>query len=220
VRIGVLGTGGVGQTIATKLVELGHEVAIGSRTPDNERAAEWVAAAGERARQGTFAEAASFGDLVFNCTAGMVSLEALGSVPPDALAGKVLVDVSNPLDFSQGMPPTLSVSNTDSVGEQLQRALPGAHVVKALNTVNANVMVDPGRVPGDHDLFVCGDDADAKAQASELLASFGWPRERIVDLGDITGARAMEMYLPLWLRLFGALGTSEFNVRVVGGSRS
>ncbi len=219
-RIGVLGTGTVGRTIATKLVELGHDVTMGSRTPDNQQAAEWVAGTGEHAAQGTFAEAAAFAEMAFNCTAGVASLEAIGTVPQESLAGKVLVDVSNPLDFSQGMPPTLSVSNTDSVGEQIQRALPDTRVVKALNTVNVNVMVDPGRVPGEHDVFVCGNDANAKAHVSELLVSFGWPRERVVDLGDIAGARAMEMYLPLWLRLLGTFGTSDVNVHVVHGSES
>lgn len=214
-KIGVLGTGTVGRTIATKLVALGHGVTMGSRTADNEQAAEWVAEAGDRAAQGTFADAAAFGEIVFNCTAGVASLEALGSVSTDDLAGKILVDVANPLDFSQGMPPTLAVSNTDSLAEQIQRALPDARVVKALNTVNAMVMVDPGRVPGEHDVFLCGNDADAKAQVTELLESFGWPSERIVDLGDITGARAMEMYLPLWLRLFGTFGTGDVNVLVV-----
>ena len=214
-KIGVLGTGTVGRTVGTKLVELGHEVTIGSRTANNEQAAEWVDATGERAAQGTFADAAAFGEIVFNCTAGSASLEALGSVSGEALAGKILVDVANPLDFSEGMPPTLSVANDDSLGEQIQRALPSTRVVKALNTVNANVMVEPGRVPEEHDLFVCGNDEGAKAEVSELLESFGWPRERILDLGDITGARAMEMYLPLWLRLLRKLGTSEFNVRVL-----
>ena len=207
----------VGRTIATKLVELGHEVTMGSRTADNESAAAWVAEAGERAGQGTFADTAAFGEIVFNCTAGVASLEALASIPAADLGGKVLVDVSNPLDFSGGMPPALSVCNDDSLAEQIQRAAPDARVVKTLNTVNALVMVDPGRVPGEHDLFVCGNDDDARATVVELLESFGWPRERVVDLGDITGARAMEMYLPLWLRLFGTLGTSDVNVRVVRG---
>ncbi len=214
-KIGVLGTGTVGRTIATKLVALGHEVTMGSRTADNEQAAEWVAEAGDPAAQGTFAEAAAFGEIVFNCTAGVASLEALGSVASDDLAGKILVDVSNPLDFSQGMPPTLSVSNIDSLAEQIQRALPDARVVKALNTVNAMVMVDPGRVPGEHDLFVCGNDPDAKARVSQLLESFGWPSGSIVDLGGIEAARGTEAYLLLWLELMGALGTSAFNIRIV-----
>jgi hypothetical protein len=193
---------------------------MGSRTADNEQAAEWVAGAGARASQATFADAATFGEIVFNCTAGTASLAALDTVPPERLAGKILVDVANPLDFSGGMPPVLSVCNDDSLGEQIQRAVPDARVVKTLNTVNALVMVDPARVPGEHDVFVCGDDDAARTEVIELLESFGWPREHVVDVGDITGARALEMYLPLWLRLFGTLGTSDFNVRVVRRTES
>ncbi|HMJ00659.1 MAG TPA: NAD(P)-binding domain-containing protein [Gaiellaceae bacterium] len=213
-RISVIGTGTVGKTIGTKLVELGHEVTMGSRSATNEQAAEWAASAGAGASHGTFADAAAAGELVFNCTAGMVSLEALGAAGEETLSGKVLVDVSNALDFSRGRPPTLSVCNDDSVGEQIQRAFPETKVVKALNTVNAGVMVAPASIPGEHDVFVCGNDDGAKAQVSQLLESFGWPAERIVDLGDITAARGTEMYLPLWLRLMGAVGP-QFNIRVV-----
>jgi predicted dinucleotide-binding enzyme len=145
----------------------------------------------------------------------MVSLEALGAAGADNVAGKTLVDVSNPLDFSQGMPPTLSVCNDDSIGEQIQRAFPEAKVVKALNTVNAAVMVNPELVPGEHELFICGNDDGAKSQVIELLESFGWPADRVLDLGDISGARATEMYLPLWLRLMGATGGPNFNIKVV-----
>jgi len=212
-RIAVLGTGIVGRTLGTKLVELGHEVRMGSRTPDNEQAAEWVLEAGDRASQGTFADAAAFGELVLNCVGGAVALEALEAAGAENLDGKTLLDVSNPLDFSQGMPPTLAVCNTDSVGEKIQREFPNARVVKSLNTVNTAVMVDPEVVRGEHDLFVCGDDG-AKAQVRELLESFGWPSGRILDLGDISGARGMEMYLPLWLRLFSTFGTGELNIHV------
>jgi predicted dinucleotide-binding enzyme len=215
VRIGVLGTGVVGKTLASKLVELGHEVKMGSRSPDNLQAAEWVETAGEGASQGTFAEAAALGELVVNCTAGAAALDALGLAGEANLVGKTLLDVSNPLDFSQGMPPTLTVCNTDSVGEQIQRAFPAARVVKGLNTVNCEVMVEPAKVVGEHDLFVCGNDEGAKAEVKELLQSFGWAPERVIDLGDITGSRGMEMYLPLWLGLFGTLGTGHFNIRVV-----
>ena len=214
-KIGVLGTGIVGSTIASKLCALGHEVMMGSRAAGNETAHAWAAGAGPNASEGSFADAASFGEIVFNCTAGSHSLDALAAAGAGSLAGKVLVDVANPLDFSQGMPPTLSVCNTDSLGEQIQRALPETKVVKALNTLNCLVMVDPARVPGEHDVFVSGDDEGAKAQVRELLESFGWPAERIVDLGDITAARGLEMYLPLWLRLMGTLGTADFNIRVV-----
>ena len=213
-RIGVLGTGMVGTTIAGKLVGLGHEVRLGSRTADNERAATWVREAGANASQGTFADAAAFGELVLNCTAGTASLAALDAAGAGNLASKTLVDVSNPLDFSQGMPPSLYVCSTDSLAEQIQRAFPDARVVKALNTIGCEVMVDPASVPGAHHVFVCGDDETAKAQVVELLESFGWPRESILDLGDLTAARATEAYLLLWLRLWGALDTRFLNVEV------
>ena len=200
-RIGVLGTGNVGRTIAAKLVELGHDVCVGSRTAKEDAV--------------TFADAAAHGELVFNCTAGDKSLEALRMAEADNLADKILVDVANPLDFSQGMPPILAVCNSDSLGEEIQRLFPRSKVVKALNTVNCNVMVDPSIVPGEHDVFVCGNDEGAKNEVRELLGSFGWPAERINDLGDIAAARGTEMYLPLWLRLMGVAGGANFNIRVV-----
>jgi predicted dinucleotide-binding enzyme len=201
VQIGVLGTGIVGTTIAGKLRELGHEVLNGSRSAGDDAV--------------PFAEAAAHGELVFNCTAGTASVEALQAAGAENLEGKVLIDVANPLDFSQGSPPTLSVCNDDSLAEQIQREFPGARVVKALNTVTAAVMVDPSVVPGEHDVFMCGNDEGAKAQAAKLLQSFGWPADRIVDLGDISGARGPEMYLPLWLRLMGVAGGPTFNIRFV-----
>jgi 8-hydroxy-5-deazaflavin:NADPH oxidoreductase len=201
VRIGVLGTGVVGTTIAGKLRELGHDVLIGSRT------------AGEDAVP--FADAAAHGELVFNCTNGNASLEALNAAGAENLVGKVLIDVANALDFSQGRPPLVGVSTGDSVGEQIQRAFPEANVVKALNTVNANMMVDPGVLPGEHDIFLCGDDEEAKGQVTELLQSFGWPADRILDLGDITAARAQELYVALWLRLMGVAGSATLNIHLV-----
>jgi predicted dinucleotide-binding enzyme len=213
-RVGVLGTGMVGRTIGSKLVELGHDVRMGARDAASEKAAEWVSSAGERASQGTFADAAGFGELVFNCTAGAASLDALALAGEDALRGKVLVDVANALDYSRGMPPSLTVCNTDSLGEQIQRAYPQARVVKALNTMNCEVMVDPSLVPGEHNVFVCGEDASAKAEVASLLESFGWSRGRIVDLGGIAGSRGTESYLLLWLVLLGAVGTSRLNIEV------
>jgi hypothetical protein len=214
-RFGVLGTGVVGQTIAGKLVEQGHEVMMGSRQAGNEKAVAWVAEAGDGGSEGSFADAAGFGEVVVNATAGGASLEALEAAGSENLAGKVLIDVANALDFSQGMPPTLAVCNDDSLGEQIQRAFPEARVVKALNTVNANVMVSPGALGEATNLFICGNDEAAKDEVSGLLQTFGWVKERITDLGDITEARGQEMYLPLWLRLYGALGTSEFNIGIV-----
>jgi predicted dinucleotide-binding enzyme len=216
-RIGVLGTGMVGGTIGTRLVGLGHEVMMGSREAGGEKAQAWVEEAGAGASEGTFADAAAFGELVFNCTAGMHSVAALEAAGPTNLAGKILVDVANPLDFAQGFPPSLAVANTDSVGEQIQRAFPEAMVVKALNTMNCSVMVEPGAVPGDHAVFLCGEDAAAKDRVAELIGTFGWPRERILDLGGIRSARGLEMYLPLWLELMRALGTGTFNIAVSVG---
>jgi predicted dinucleotide-binding enzyme len=214
-RIAVLGTGVVGRTIATKLVGLGHQVTMGSRTAQNEHAVTWAAEAGEGASFGTFADAALAGELLFNCTAGSASVDALVSAGAEHLRGKILIDLANPLDFSKGMPPTLWVCNTDSLGEQIQRAFPDVRVVKTLNTMNCLIMVDPARVPGDHDVFVSGNDEDAKTQVKQLLGSFGWGDGQIVDLGDITTCRGLEMYLALWLRLLGALGTGDFNIKVV-----
>jgi predicted dinucleotide-binding enzyme len=217
-RIGVLGTGIVGRTLAQALLGNGHEVRLGSRTAGNEAAVAWAAEIGGPASEGTFADAAGFGELVINATAGAAALNALNLAGAEQLAGKVLIDVSNPLDFSQGMPPTLTVCNDDSVGEQIQRTFADVRVVKTLNTVTAALMVQPTLVPGPHTIFVAGDDAAAKAQTGELLQELGWPAESILDLGDITAARAMEMYLPLWLRLYGATGTAVLNVEVRTGA--
>ena len=216
-RIGILGTGTVGRTLATKLVSLGHDVKMGSRQAGNEKAVEWAREAGGGASEGSFADAAEHGELVINATGGAVALDALRMAGADNLAGKLLIDVSNPLDFSRGMPPTLTVCNDDSVAEQIQREFPDARVVKSLNTVNTEVMVSPEVVPGEHTMFMAGNDEDAKRQVTELLETFGWPRERVLDLGDVTAARGMEMYLPLWLRLFATAGTPKVNVQVLTG---
>jgi 8-hydroxy-5-deazaflavin:NADPH oxidoreductase len=213
-KIGVLGTGMVGNAIATKLVALGHEVCMGSRIAGNEHAHAWAQAAGAGASTGTFADAAAHGELLFACIHGVNTLDALEAAGREHLAGKVLVEVGNPLDFSGGMPPTLAVCNTDSLGEQVQRAFPDARVVKALNTMNCTVMVDPASVPGEHDVFVCGDDAGAKRHVRELLETFGWPAARIIDLGGIAASRGVEMYVTLWLSLYGAVGSPHFNIAV------
>ena len=214
-KIGVLGTGMVGNAIGTKLVQLGHDVRMGSRTKGNEKALAWVKQAGGKASEGTFADAAAFGELVFLCTAGHAAVDAATAAGAENLKGKLLVDVTNPLDFSKGMPPTLFAGNTDSLGEQLQRALPGTKVVKSLNTMNCHLMVDAKRVAGgDSTVFVSGDDKEAKARWSGYLKEwFGW--SQIVDLGDISTARGTESFLPLWLRLWGALQTPDFNVKIV-----
>ncbi len=225
-NVGVLGTGIVGQTVAGKLAELGHDVVIGTRDVDAALArsegprpglpsfAQWLEQHPE-VRAGTFAEAAAHGELLVNATAGTGSLEALEAAGADNLDGKILIDISNPLDFSRGMPPTLSVSNDDSLGEQIQRGYPGSKVVKTLNSVTAAVMVNPASVgEGDHHAFVSGDDAGAKAEVTRLLQDgFGW--RNVLDLGDITTARGTEMYLALWIRLMAPLGTPMFNIKLV-----
>jgi predicted dinucleotide-binding enzyme len=217
VRIGVLGTGVVGRTLADKLVELGHEVRMGSRQEGNEAAVEWVRSAGDLASEGTFADAGDFAELVINATKGGASLDALQAAGAENLAGKVLVDVANALEFHEGAPPTLIVANDDSLAERIQEAFPEAKVVKAFNTVTAAVMVAPDSLNEATNLFVCGNDAGAKAQVIELLETFGWLSGDIIDLGDITAARGPEMYLMLWIRLMGAQGTPQFNIRLVRG---
>jgi 8-hydroxy-5-deazaflavin:NADPH oxidoreductase len=224
-NIAVLGTGAVGRTLAGKLSELGHEVVVGTRDPEATLARAESDAMGNppysvwqadhpAVRLAPFAEAAVSGELVVNATGGGGSLDALAQAGAENLAGKVLLDVSNPLDFSQGFPPTLSVKDTDSLAEQIQRAFPEVRVVKALNTMTAAVMVDPGRVSGgDHSVFVSGNDPEAKQTVVSLLADFG--HTDVIDLGDLSTARGPEMYLPLWLRVMGAVGTPFFNIKVV-----
>ncbi len=212
-KIGILGTGDVGNRIGSKLISLNHEVKMGSRTADNSRAVEWVKANGAKASQGTFSDAARFGDLIFNCTSGIASIDALNMAGTNNLSGKVLVDIANPLDFSKkGFSPTLSVCNTDSLAEQIQRTFPQSKVVKALNTMGNPVMVDPELIPGDHDVFICGNDVQAKTDVVEILKSFGWKNP--IDLGDISAARGLEMVLPLWLRLYGIFQDRNFNFKI------
>ncbi len=213
-KIGVFGTGVVGKTIASKLAGLGHEVKMGSRSATNENAAQWVASADGKASQGTFAEAAAFGEILFNCTKGDATLNVLELAGADNMNGKILVDISNPLDFSKGMPPTLFICNDDSLGETVQRTYPGAHVVKTLNTMNCGLMVDPSLVKGDHTVFLSGNDAGAKAEVKKMLASFGWAEKNMIDLGDISTARGTEQLLPIWIRLWGALGSPNFNFHI------
>ncbi len=224
-RFGILGTGVVGKTMAARLAGLGHDVMVGTRDPQdtlsrtesdqygNPPFSAWQQEHPE-VKLGTFGEAAAHGEMVVNATAGAVSLEVLEQADEANLNGKVLIDISNPLDFSRGMPPTLSVSNTDSLGEKIQRSFPEAKVVKTLHTMNAHLMVEPTQLAGaDHTVFVCGDDAEAKTKVSELLRSFGWTD--VIDLGDISTARGTEMIMPIWLRLFGVLQKPVFNFKIV-----
>lgn len=214
-KIGVLGTGGVGHTLATRFVDVGHQVMMGSRQSGNDRAVAWVTEVGSAGSEGSFADAAGFGELVVNATAGATSVEALAAAGSANLAGKVLMDVSNPLDLSRGFPPSLSVCNTDSTAEQIQRQLPETSVVKVFNTMNSDVMVNPAMLAGPHNAFLCGDDHGAKQKVMAILESFGWPASDIVDVGGIDGARGMEMYVVLWIRLMGILGGPHFNINVV-----
>lgn len=219
-KIGILGTGMVGKTLAAKLASLDHDVMLGTRDPSatSTRASDgfpgWH---GQHptVKLGTFADTARHGEALINALSGQATLDGLHAAGDDNLAGKILLDISNPLDFSRGMPPSLSVCNTDSLGEQIQRAFPRTKVVKTLNTVNANLMVAPGQLAdGEHTMFVSGDDATAKVVvAGHLKEWFGW--RDVLDLGDITTARGTEMYLPLWVRLWGSLKTPMFSVRVV-----
>ena len=224
-KIAVLGTGMVGQALAGRLAELGHDVTVGTRDiaatmartePDgmgNPPYSAW-AAARPAVRLATFAEAAENAELLVNATSGDVSIAALEAAGADNLAGKILIDIANPLDFSRGFPPTLFVKDTDSLGEQIQAAFPQLQVVKTLNTLTAALMVNPAQLAdGDHSVFVSGNNADAKKAVVDLLASFG--HTDVIDLGDITTARGTEMLLPVWLRLMGALNTPMFNFKIV-----
>jgi len=225
-KIAILGTGPVAQTLAAKLDSIGHDVQLGTRDVATTMARSdkdafgnppypvW-AAAHPKIKLGTMASAAAHGELVINALSGAVAIAGLTSAGEANLAGKIVLDVSNPLDFSNGMPPSLFVSNTDSLGEQIQARFPAARVVKALNTVTASVMVDPQQVAGgDHTMFVSGNDPDARRQVASLLKEgFGW--RDVLELGDLSTARGTEMLLPLWLRTWGALGTPMFGFRVV-----
>jgi predicted dinucleotide-binding enzyme len=218
-NIGVLGTGVVGETIASALTAKGHNVRMGSRSANNEKAAAWVKKSNDHATQGDFNDAATFGEIVFLCLNGEYALDAVRSIDGDNVMHKIVVDLTNPLDFSKGMPPRLidGMSNSTSLGEQIQEALPGAHVVKALNTVTANLMVNPKLVSnGDHNLFVCGNNADAKNKVKHFLVdAFGWKPDNLIDLGGIQSARTTEAYVPFWVSMMQALGSPMFNVKVV-----
>lgn len=223
-KFAVLGTGTVGRAIAGRLDELGHEAMIGTRDPQQTWARTEVdnmgnppythwAAQHVGVRLASFTDAAAQAEVVVNATSGTVSLEVLGLAGAENLAGKILMDVANPLDFSHGMPPTLLVKDTDSLAEQIQRAFPAARVVKTLNTLTAAVMVRPEVLPEGTSVFVSGDDSAAKATVTALLRDFG--HTDVIDLGDLSTARGTEMLLPVWVRLLGALGTPMFNFKIV-----
>jgi len=229
-KIGILGTGMVGQTIAEKLVQLGHEVMMGTRDKKATLAktgkdnfgrpafGDWIKN-NAKVQLGNYSESASFGEFLVNATSGMGSLNALKSAGENNLANKVLLDVSNPLDFSKGMPPTLMGGNTDSLGEQIQRTYPKTKVVKSLNTLNTYVMVNPSMLQESTNIFLNGNDSNAKAEVKKLLMSFGWNDKDIIDMGDITTARGTEQILPIWIRLMGILQTPIFNFKIVMGKK-
>jgi len=212
-KIGVLGTGVTGQTIGSKLVELGHDVMMGSRDEANPKAVTWAKEEGHNALYGTFMNAASFGEIIFNCTLGSASLDALRMAGAANLKGKILIDTSNPINRATD-PWTLTVCNTDSLGEQIQRIFPETKVVKTLNTVNANVMVDPAKLIERTQVFVSGNDIEAKSKVVMILRDwFGW--KEIIDLGDITTSRSVEMYVLLWQGLRKLIPEPRFNIKIV-----
>ncbi|MDX8355724.1 NADPH-dependent F420 reductase [Cognatiyoonia sp. IB215182] len=214
-KYAVLGTGMVGHTLATKLVALGHEVRMGARISDNPKAVAWAKANGPQSGHGTFADVAIWADRVIFAVNGANVVEVADAVTDGVVAGKTVIDVTNPLDMSNGMPPTLvpELSNTTSAGEALQARLPSAKVVKALNTMNHQIMVEPARVGGEHDVFLAGDHEDAKADVVAMLTEFGWSDP--VDLGPLSAARGTEGLMPFWLRMWGVVGNADFNYRIV-----
>jgi len=212
-RIGVLGSGAVGQTIGSRLVQLGHEVMMGSRDAANPTAITWSKKEGPRASFGTFANAAAFAEILFNCTLGSASLDALRQAGAENLDGKILIDTANPLDYSTDIW-TLTVCNTDSLGEQIQRTFPRARVVKSLNTMNCIVMVEPGKLAERTAVFVSGNDTDAKAVVISILRDwFGW--QSVIDLGNIATSRGVEMFVVMWQSLRMWTSSHRFNIKVV-----
>jgi predicted dinucleotide-binding enzyme len=228
-KIAIIGTGIVGKTIASKLVELNHDVMMGTRNVSDKLAStatdnygnppfgEWIKT-NSKVKLGSFAEAAAFGELVVNATNGSNSLTALILAGTKNLAGKVLIDISNPLDFSNGMPPSLlpGLNNTNSLAEEIQRTFPDTMVIKTLNTMWCGLMVNPNLVGnGDHINFISGNNSEAKNKVIKLLNQFGWLDKNIIDIGDITGARATESLLPIWLKVMGVTKNGAFNIKLV-----
>lgn len=212
-RVGVIGSGVVGRTLASGFLEAGHEVKIGSRSPAKDDLKSWEKNAGKPASTGTFAEAAAHGEIVVLAVLGSAAEEALELAGPANLKGKLVIDTTNALDFSKGMPPGLFVGVTDSLGERIQRKVPDARIVKCFNTVPNTQMVHPHGKGGPPDMFICGNDAKAKASTIEILKSFGWPGA--IDVGGIDGARWLEALVPLWVRVGGALQNWDHAFKVV-----
>lgn len=218
-NIGVLGTGTVGEAIASALIKKGFNVRMGSRTANSEKGAAWVEKSGEGASQGSFNEAAGFGEIIFICLNGAYALEALQTIDKKNVEGKIVIDLTNPLDFTKGMPPQIleGLGNSNSLGEEIQKTLPNAYVVKTLNTVNYKLMVDAREVnKGDHHLFVCGNSADAKNKVKHFLVdNFHWKADHLIDLGGVEAARAVEAIVPFWVLVYRSIGTPLFNFKIV-----
>jgi 8-hydroxy-5-deazaflavin:NADPH oxidoreductase len=212
-RIGVLGSGTVGRTLGLGFAETGHDVRLGSSTPEKPELSEWKSAAGAHASTGTFAEAAAFGELLVLCCAGSAVSAVIDLAGHERFDGKILVDVTNPLDISRGMPPGLFVGVTDSLGEQVQRALPRARVVKCFNTAPAPRMTHPATGEGEGSMFLAGDDEAAKRTVAGLARAFGW--HDVLDVGGIESARWLEALVPLWVRAASKIGRFDVVFRVV-----
>jgi 8-hydroxy-5-deazaflavin:NADPH oxidoreductase len=200
-KIGILGTGDVGKALGKGFVTVGHEVMMGAREAGNEKAAAWAREMGPRASAGTFAEAADFGEVVVLCTAGLANASVINQAGPDRLAGKVLIDTTNPLDFSRGFPPSLVAPHGVSGGEEVQDLAPQARVVKAFNIVGNAHMFRPQLSGGDPDMFIAGNDEGAKKTVAGILESFGW--KKVLDLGGIQVSRYLEAMCLVWV-LYGA----------------
>jgi predicted dinucleotide-binding enzyme len=221
-KITLLGTGMVGRILAPRLIEIGHEVRMETRDPEETKSREqgdrlfehWLKEH-PQLKLCRFGESCDEADIIINATNGKNSISALEMVASEHLKNKTVLDLTNPLDFSNGMPPSLFVSNTDSLAEQIQRRFPEAHVVKSLNTLTASLMLDPDQISGDHVVFICGNDESSKQKVKQLLHSASWEDQNILDLGDITGSRGMEQSLPLWIRIWSSIGTVNFNFNVV-----
>jgi predicted dinucleotide-binding enzyme len=213
VKIGILGSGDVGQALGRGFARHGHDVCVGSRTPQSEKLQAWLKETPGKASTGTFAQAAAHGELVVLATLGAAVEEVIDLAGVGAFAGKVVLDATNPLDFSKGMPPGLFVGTTDSLGERVQRKLPRAQVVKCFNTVSNTQMIDPKFTEGAPQMFICGNDADAKKRTDALLRDLGWPGS--LDVGDIEGARWLEALVPLWVRAGVTLNAWSHAFKVV-----
>ena len=195
-KIGILGTGDVGRALGNGFIALGHEVKMGSRDAQNEKALAWASTSGINASTGTFADAAQFGDVVVLALLWAGAENAIRLAGPENLTGKVVIDAINPLVFEPGKGPALAIGHTDSAGEQVQRWLPAAHVVKAFNIVGHAHMFKPDFPCGPPDMFICGNDRAAKQTVTEILKDFGWPT---IDIGGIEGSRLLEPMCVLWV---------------------